>query len=401
MAVTAAAGLILAGCGGGDSSNNASGSSGGGNCDKEFNSAVLDARPVPAELKPEQAVPPIETITVKASDFGSSEDLSPQWWNTIKITPEEAKQVCEKGLSAVYMDWDSVLYNQTVRQGAIDAFEALGIKLLRVTNYALNGNGLKGDLDAVLPLNPDIIVTGGPIDPAQFGPIMKPAVDKGIQILSYGTGAQGWGLGTGKEMTALLSYDTYTAGKQLAAAVHDAYPDGTTLGYIHWINNIPAIHSREQGLLDGVKEYSNIKVVADGAPDPAGNRGYNDPNAAQAYTEAFLQKHPEVEVLFAPWEDPPALGEIAAIKAVKRPVEVVTMDLGTQGADQIAKDGPITVDMAPDAYDVGRTEAIAAGLAAIGKDVHGFLIVPTIAATQANLKTAWEFSHGPKFPCNC
>jgi ribose transport system substrate-binding protein len=364
-----------------------------------YNKAVLNPRPIPTSLNPKAAVPAIKTLKVRASDFGSSEHLAPAWWNTIHVTPAQAKQICNKHLTAVYMDWDSVLYNRTVRSGSADAFKALGIKLLRVTNYSLNGNGLAGNLSAVLPLHPNIIITGGPIDPAQFGAIMKPAKDQGIQVLSYGTGAQGWQLGTGKQMTTLLSYDTYTLGKQLAAAIHARYPNGTTLGYIHWVNNIPAIHSREQGMLDGLKAYPNIKVVADGAADPAGSNGFSDPNAAQAYTEAFLIKNPDVKVLFAPWEDPPALGEQAAISSVHKNIDLVTMDLGTNGAAQLKGSGPITVDMIADAYDVGRTEGIDAGLAAIGVKVPGFVIVPTFAATKANLNAAWNFTHGPHFPC--
>ncbi len=397
LAVTAAAvsgALVLTAC----SSSGSGNQTGSGSCDT-FNASVLNARPVPAELKPDLAVPPVGTLTVKSSDFGSSESISPVWWNTITVSPEQAKQICNKHLTAVYMDWDSVLYNQTVRSGAQQALEALGIKLLRVTNYRLDGNGLAGNLAAVLPLHPDIIITGGPVDPAQFGPIMAPAKAQGIQVLSYGTGAQGWGLGNGKEMTALLSYDTYQLGKQLAAGIHARYPDGVNLGFIHWVNNIPAIHSREQGMLDGLKAYPNIHIIADGPADPAGNTGFNDPNAAQTYTEAFLVKHPEVNAVFAPWEDPPALGEEAAITSLHRKVDVVTMDLSTQGAAQLNAGGPITVDMAPDAYDVGRTEAIAAGLSAIGAKVHGFIVVPTFAVDQSNLTTAWNFMHGPAFPC--
>jgi hypothetical protein len=41
-----------------------------------------------------------------------------------------------------------------------------------------------------------------------------------------------------------------------------------------------------------------------------------------------------VNVLFAPWEDPPAIGEAAAIKALhlEDKVKIATMDLGEAGA---------------------------------------------------------------------
>ncbi len=115
-------------------------------------------------------------------------------------------------------------------------------------------------------------------------------------------------------MAAVVGYDFYNLGLQMADAIHAQYPNGANLGYIHYINNVRAILLREQGLLDGLKKYPNIKVISDGGtPDPTKpNAGYSDPNAAQAATQAFLVRHPEVNVLFAAWEDPPALGELAA-----------------------------------------------------------------------------------------
>jgi ribose transport system substrate-binding protein len=191
----------------------------------------------------------------------------------------------------------------------------------------------------------------------------------------------------------------------MATAVCAKYPDGANLGWLHWINNIAVIHLREQGFLDGLaQKCPNIKVISDGGPaDPAGNNsGYSDPNAAEADTQAFLVRHPEVNVIFAPWEDPPGLGEESAIKSagLEGKVDIVTMDLGTAGAGELADpNGTIKVDMAQDIYDGGRTEAILAGLDAIGAPIPAFVNVPTMAANIDNLKDAWDFMHGPEFPC--
>jgi ABC-type sugar transport system substrate-binding protein len=190
----------------------------------------------------------------------------------------------------------------------------------------------------------------------------------------------------------------------MAKAVCAKYPEPTNLGWLHWINNIKVIHLREQGFLDGLKACPQITVVSDGGPaDPAGNNsGYSDPNAAEADTAAFITRHPEVTVLFAPWEDPPALGELSAIKSTgnEGKIDIVTMDLGIAGANELANpDGTITVDMAQDIYDGGRVESILAGLHAIGEPIPAFVNVPTMAANIGNLKDAWDFMHGPEFPC--
>ena len=379
----------------------AQGSSGG--CDRPYDASILDPRPMPASLKPETAKPPIEEMTITSADLGSFPDVAPVWYDTLTVTPEQVKAICELQLKAVFLDWADALYNQIIRSGLRLTFQALGIDLVRVTSFSFDPNGLAGNLASVLPLEPDIIITGGTVDPNQFAAIMQPAVDRGITIVSWGVGATGWETGPGGEITSMIGYDFYHLGRQMAAATCEQYPDGANLGYVHWINNISAIHLREQGFLDGLAEdCPQITVIADGGPpDPKGsNSGFSDPNAAQADTAAFLVRHPEVNVLFAPWEDPPALGIESAIKSagLEGKVDIVTMDLGVAGANQLASDGTITVDMAQSIFDGGRSMALAAGLHAIGEEVPPFVIFPTFAATKDNLKDAWEFMHGPEFP---
>jgi len=252
------------------------------------------------------------------------------------------------GLKAVYLDWADALYNQIFRSAMRQTLQALGIDLIRVTSFSFNPNGLAGNLQSVLPLEPDIIFTGGTIDTAQYASLMQPAVDAGIKIYSWGVAAEDWEIGQGKEISSLVGYNWYDLGRNMAKAVCAKYTEPTNLGWLHWVNNIAVIHLREQGFLDGLKDCPNITVVSDGGPaDPKGtNSGYSDPNAAEADTAAFLVRHPEVTVIFAPWEDPPALGELSAIKSTGNlgKIDIVTMDLGIAGANELASDdGTITV----------------------------------------------------------
>jgi ribose transport system substrate-binding protein len=365
--------------------------------------AALKVRPIAASLDPQGSVAPIQDMTVRSSDLGTDQSYKPTWWNTLKLTPDDVKKICDKKLTAVYLDWDKVLYNQAIRSGAKDVLNALNIKVVRETSFNFDPNGLQGDLQAVLPLKPDIIFTGGTIDPNQMATLLAPARAKGIQIVSWAVGAKGWEVGLGKPMTSMVAYDFYALGQQMAKAVCAKYPNGANLGYLHWINNFSSIRLRERGFLDGLKKCPQIKVIADGGPpDPTKPAsGFKDPNAAQATTEAFLVRHPNVNVLFAPWEDPPALGMLSAIRSKGKigKVDIVTMDLGPTGAEQLKSKGTITVDMAQDIYDGGRAMALSAAMAAIGKAPPPFVIVPTFATTTSNLEEAWNMMHGPSYPC--
>jgi ribose transport system substrate-binding protein len=109
-----------------------------------------------------------------------------------------------------------------------------------------------------------------------------------------------------------------------------------------------------------------------------------------------------VNVLFAPWEDPPAIGEAAAIKALhlEDKVKIATMDLGEAGAYQMRHKGIIAMDMAQDMYDGGRLMAMTAALAAIGQSTHPYVMIPTFpVTTKTDIPAAWEFMHGPEVVC--
>jgi ribose transport system substrate-binding protein len=364
---------------------------------------VLDPRPIPASLDPVTAKPDIAQMTIKSTDLGSNPEVSPQWYDTLQPTPDQVKQICGMHLKAVFLDWADATYNQSIRSGVRQEFQALGVDLVRITSFNFDPNGLAGALAAVLPLNPDIIITGGTIDPNQMAAIMKPAADKGITIVSWAVGAKGWETGKGKPIASVISYDFFQLGKQMGAAVCKKYPNGAKLGYLHYINNVDAILLREEGFLEALKACPKIEVIADGGPaDPRGsNSGFSDPNAATNDAAAFLARHSDINVLFAPWEDPPGLGEMAAIKqsGLEGKIDLVTMDLAETGARQLATaNGTIKVDMAQDVYDGGRTMALAGAMTKAGLDVPAFLIFPTYAATNANLKDAWDFMHGPEYP---
>lgn len=405
LAGGAAAAIVLSGCAvGGSSGNNASGGSAACN-NLKFNASVLDNRAVPASLGPSTASPSTSQIKFDntADKMGAPQALVAVPSSQVKITPAEVKTICNKHLTAVFLDWSNVTYNKAIDSGIQQVYKALGIKLLRITDSEFSANGLQGDLSSVMPLNPNIVLVGGTIDPNQMASIMSPVVAAKKTLVAWGDSGPGLNIGPGKQQQALIAYDWYYLGLQMADAVHQAYPNGANLGYIHWINDTDAILLREAGFLAGLKKYPNIHVITSGGPaDPkASNSGFSDPSNSESYTEAFLQAHPTVNVIFAPWEDPPGLGEEAAIKALhlQNKVSVVTMDLAEGGATSLRENGVIKVDMAEDVYDGGRMMAITSALAAAGLKYPDFINVPTYAVTGSNVTTAWNFMHGPQYSC--
>jgi len=143
-----------------------------------YNAKVLEPRQLPADLSPSSAMPAISSMPSTSASLGTQQALKPTWYVNLKVTAAQQQAICAKHLTGVYMDWDAVPFNQAIREGIKDVFAALGIKLLRITNWSFNPSGFSGDLAAILPLHPDIILTGGPVSPEQFGAIMQPAISQ-------------------------------------------------------------------------------------------------------------------------------------------------------------------------------------------------------------------------------
>lgn len=379
------------------------------NCSNPNKSALATIK-IPSSLLPD--LPTSSQIkahdTVAAWGGTTATHQVPVPFTQVKITPAEATTICKKHLKAVFLNWSNVVYNKAIVNGIRDEFNAVGIKLIRVTTSSFSATGLSGNVNAVMPLNPNIVLAGGTINPSQMASLMQPVISAHKILVSWGNDGPGLKLGPKGQLQGLVGYDWYWMGEEMATAVHEAFPQGANLGYIHWINNNRQILLRENGFVAGLKKYPNIKVVtATGGPaDPAGTgSGFSTPTAtsAEQYTESFLQTHSTVNVLFAPWENPPGLGEQSAITALhlQTKVKIATMDLGTAGATALSNKGTIVVDMAEDVYIGGRMMAAAAALDSIHAKYHPFVVIPTEAATSSNVKTAWAIMHGPALRCPC
>ena len=346
---------------------------------------VLNGWPTPSWLK----VP-------STSDLGNYPGNLPDYYapytptnySDLKMTQSDVDAVRAKHWKAAFLNWSGVPYNQSFTFGMRRAFSELGIDLVATTDFEFDAVQANAQLQDVLPLNPDIIITGV-LDPTQWPGILQPAVDKGITITMWSQGVKGWDVG--KQLCNITSYDPAYDGATVADGIHKWYPNGANVGVIRWTFNHPVVKGRDQGFLNELGKFSNLKIVA--------SLGMDDPNKADAVAAALITRHPEVQVIYGPWDSPPSEGIEAAIRASGRnDIKIATMDIGFTGAHDIAHNGIIFHDTGQSVYEAGRTMAMASALCRLGKKVPPFLIVPTFGVDKSNLNSAWLYMHGPNIP---
>lgn len=310
------------------------------------------------------------------------------WYESVAITPEQVQEVCGRNLRAVFLNWSAGAYNQAILEGTQDALTAMGIEMVAVTNYNYDQAQLATDVRNVMALNPDILFYSG-VDPTADRAALQPAVDAGVAIVSFANAPGEWTTGNPDNFVTLLSYDTHGNGAALARAVAAHFPDGAELGMIFFDANYKIVNEREDGFLEEI-ETTNVTVV---------NRApMSSPHATQEITSAMLARHPDLDVIFAPW-DLPADGVVAAINASGRDILVAHIDLGFTGATQIAcETGPIFAMSSQLVYEWGRTGAIAAALHSLEEPVPPYIAVPIFTATRDNLEEAWDLAYGETSP---
>ena len=312
----------------------------------------------------------------------------PTWYTDVTITPEQVSEVCGMGLKAAFLNWSAGAYNEAVLNGAKDALADLGIELVAVTNYRFDQVQLATDVRNVMALEPDIIFYSG-VDPIADQASLQPAVDAGTSLVAFANAPGGWTTGNPSNFVTQIAYDTHGNGAAVAREVAKQFPDGAKLGMIYFDAIYQLVNEREAGFVDELAK-TNIELVV--------RLPMSNPHAAQEIASAMLVRHPDLDVIFAPW-DLPADGVVAALNATGKKLPVAHIDLGFTGATQIACDtGPIFVMSSQLVYEWGHTGAIAAALHALGQPVPPYVVVPVFAATKDNLQEAWDLGYGGGAP---
>ena len=324
-----------------------------------------------------------------ASGFRGANDNDPAWYSDLQITDEQVQQAKDKKFRAVFLDWAEAPYNNAIADGLKDTMGCLGGEVVSRTVSNFDLTKLSADVNNVLPLKPDIAVIGV-IDPDATKAALQPLVDAGVKVVTLIQATKGWT--AGKEYVTEIDYDTKQAGRITANAVAEKFPDGAKVGYIYWDQDTPSINQREKSFIDTIRSFGKFDVVA--------QEPISDPGNVEPVASGLLQRHPDVDVIFAPW-DLPAQGVTAALAAAgKKDVKVIHYDLDPQAVTDMQTDGPVFGTTSSLVYEWGRTSALAGVVSALGGKVPPLLTVPTFAVTKDNAKEAWEIAYGPhlEFP---
>jgi ribose transport system substrate-binding protein len=314
----------------------------------------------------------------------------PSWYTDLQLTAEEADDIRGRELRAALVWHTTSPFMDAVSSGAKATFEALGIDVVAETNANFDSNTLANDLQTVLALQPDIIVSIA-IDPVADVAAFQPVVDQGVQ-LAFGS-VKPDGYTAGDQYTSLVTYDLAGLGTETADALADDLGDSGKIGYIYYDANFYVTNQREAAFEQRLADaHPGIEVVDRVA--------MADPARAEEVASALLAQHPEIQAIFAPW-DTAAEGVAAAVRnAGRTDVGIYTIDLGNTNALDMAAGGLIKEMTSTLAVEFGTSLALSGVYGVLGKEAPAMVIVPAFPVNKDNLAEGWASTFGQELPAD-
>jgi len=379
LAGSAALALLLAACSAGNGSSGSTAGPAAGAAASGVESP--DASGLQRYKSP---VPLDATITTRGPD-----GEVPVWYTDLQLTTAEVAKVKAGNYKAALVWHTSSPFMDALTAGATKTFEAMGIKVVSVTNANFSETTLANNLQTVLALNPDVILTLS-LDPVADAATFQPAVDKGVKLVFASVKPNAYT--PGNQYVSIVTYDLAGLGNVTADAMGADLGGAGDIGMIYYDANFYVTNQREKAFQERLaSKYPGIKIV-DRAP-------MADTTKAESITTDMIIKYPNIKAIFAPWDSPVAEAVVAALKAADRSdVKVYTIDLGNTNALNMATGGNMKEETSTLDIEFGNSLAIAGAYGLLGKKAPAMVIVPAFPVTKTNLKVGWESTFGVQLP---
>lgn len=309
----------------------------------------------------------------------------PVYASEIEITDEQIAEIKSMNLTAaIAMQYTGNDWSQAQIEALKTTFESYGIKVVAVTDPNFDAAQQTADIESILALDPDILVSI-PVDTAANSEIYKKATEQGVKVVFMNQA--GDNMVPGEDYVTIVSPDDMGNGARCAHLLAKSIGGKGKVAIIYYDAVFRTTNIRyEQAKKVFAESYPEIEVIAE-----QGFNGSDNAGAAGEVASALLTRYPELDGIWAVW-DVPAEGIVAAVKAAGREedVAVTTIDLGLNVGIELAKNGVIKGIAAQQVYDAGVTEAKCAALSILGVEVPTFISTSGFVVNRDNVLDTWK-----------
>ncbi|MET8118426.1 substrate-binding domain-containing protein [Micromonospora sp. NPDC005189] len=306
----------------------------------------------------------------------------------LSLTPEEQQKVKDGNYSAAFVWHEGSALTKAVESGVRKEFDQLGIKVLASTSAEFDAARQANNVQTVLALKPDLIVTIA-VDPTAAAAAFKPAVDAGVKLVVMTTPPKDYK--AGEQIVGIVTADLTAFGKANAEMLGKALGGKGKVGYIYHDADFWFTNQRDKAFKDWLNFlYPDIKIVEE--------TGFSDPARTEDIATAMLTRHSDLNGVYVAWATA-AEGVLAATRQQGRTdVKIVTNDLEANLAADMVKGGNIAGVVANGSTRLGQSLGIVAAYGLLGKKAPELVVGSPMAATKENIAEAWRDDYGQEPP---
>ncbi|MCL1996723.1 MAG: substrate-binding domain-containing protein [Defluviitaleaceae bacterium] len=325
----------------------------------------------------------LPTIVVEAGPVLARGPHGEEAYNAfdLYLTDAEIQQIRAGGYTAVIaFHYSGDDWSRAQLEGMSGKFDYLGIELLAVTNAGFSAEQQVSDVETLLALTPDILISI-PVDPVATANVFMRAAQEGVHIVFMDNVPSG--MVAGVDYISVVSADNYGNGVVAAEIMGQALSGQGSIGIVYHAADFFVTNQRVEAFENTIRErFPGIEIV-----DRA---GFTDPNMVSGVADAMLIRQPNIDGIFGNWDIPAEAIAASAIAAGRSDLVVTTIDLGDNAARIIAERGPIVGLGAQLPYDQGVAQVILAAYALVGRTAPAFAAVPAQPVIFDNLLQAYE-----------
>lgn len=271
--------------------------------------------------------------------------------------------------------------------GIADTLGRYSAAVIEVVDCSFDINHQISALERLIVERPDAIISI-PIGNTVVADVHRSVSRAGIKLILLDNAPTG--LLPGSDYVSVVSADNFGLGQIAAELLSPHLRTGTSVGIISYGVDFFATNERVIAFRKWM-ENSRPDLILRTAR-------FIDVNLIAAVLDGFLGANPEVQGLFAVWDDP-AMQAVAALRARSKELPITTVDLGKNAAIELAGLGLIKGIAAQRPYDQGIATAMVTLQALVGQEPPAWVVLPGLAVTPHNVIEAYQMIwHIPASP---
>ncbi|GGG19069.1 LacI family DNA-binding transcriptional regulator [Paenibacillus abyssi] len=318
------------------------------------------------------------TQSIGRGPFGEKAE-SPE---ILEMSSSEIEQIrAGSYTAAISFHYGGIAWTRLHERAIKDVFSELGIRLLAVTDAHFDPELQNKQHASILAMNPDVLISI-PADEILTAPSYREVVDAGTKLVLINNVPKGFDR---EDYVTCVSVNERENG-QIAGRILGEYltKNGKKkIGLLMHGATFFATQQRDAAVEQVLnEEFPELEIVA----------VESFINKKRAFDKCYemIKNHPDIEGLYVSW-DAPGLEALSALRELNREdISIVTADLDSEAALNMAMGGSIKGLSAQRPYEQGRAMAMAAANALLGKKIPSFIGVTPYKITPDNLLTAWQ-----------